>query len=132
VTLKHLTILKRRTCVMTFNLTTQLVTIKKTIYLPKHQFGIHFGIICRTEFFNATDWVRLFESSGAGYVVLTSKHCEGFTNWPSKFSFSWNSVDVSYRILDSIKYLIALPGDVIPNFTLLTYIESSAKWYPEL
>lgn len=25
------------------------------------------------------------------YVVLTSKHHEGFTNWPSNVSFNWNS-----------------------------------------
>lgn len=28
------------------------------------------------------------------YVVFTSKHHEGFTNWPSPNSFNWNSVDV--------------------------------------
>ena len=27
------------------------------------------------------------------YVVLTSKHLEGFTNWPSKASWNWNAVD---------------------------------------
>ena len=27
------------------------------------------------------------------YVVLTSKHHEGFTNWPSSTSWNWNSVD---------------------------------------
>ena len=26
--------------------------------------------------------------------MLTSKHHEGFTNWPSKVSFNWNSMDV--------------------------------------
>lgn len=46
------------------------------------------------EFFNATQWSELFQASGAKYVVLTSKHHEGYTLWPSKYSFSWNSLDV--------------------------------------
>jgi len=33
-------------------------------------------------------------TSNHRYVVLTSKHHEGFTNWPSHVSFNWNSVDV--------------------------------------
>ena len=33
-------------------------------------------------------------ASGAKYVVLTSKHHEGYTLWPSKTSWNWNSVDV--------------------------------------
>jgi len=48
----------------------------------------------KLEFFNASEWVNLFERSGARYAVLTSKHHEGFTMWPSKHSFSWNSMDV--------------------------------------
>lgn len=28
------------------------------------------------------------------YIVFTSKHHEGFCNWPSKASFNWNSMDV--------------------------------------
>lgn len=28
------------------------------------------------------------------YVVLTSKHHEGYTLWPSPYSFSWNSLEV--------------------------------------
>ena len=33
-------------------------------------------------------------ASGAKYVVLTTKHCEGFTLWPSKYSWNWNAMDV--------------------------------------
>ena len=32
--------------------------------------------------------------SGARYVVLTSKHHEGFCLWPCPASWNWNSVDV--------------------------------------
>uniref|UniRef100_A0A1S4LSB7 alpha-L-fucosidase n=2 Tax=Ixodes scapularis TaxID=6945 RepID=A0A1S4LSB7_IXOSC len=28
------------------------------------------------------------------YVVLTSKHHEGYTLWPSNASFNWNSMDI--------------------------------------
>uniref|UniRef100_A0AAG5DAL2 Putative alpha-L-fucosidase n=1 Tax=Anopheles atroparvus TaxID=41427 RepID=A0AAG5DAL2_ANOAO len=46
------------------------------------------------ELFNATEWAELFERSGARYVVLTSKHHEGYTLWPSSHAFGWNAVDV--------------------------------------
>ena len=48
-------------------------------------------------FFNATAWAELFAASGARYVVPTTKHHEGFCNWPSATSFNWNSVDVGPR-----------------------------------
>ncbi|KAF5278313.1 hypothetical protein FQR65_LT03582 [Abscondita terminalis] len=48
----------------------------------------------KAEFYDPFDWANLFQASGAKYVVLTSKHHEGYTLWPSKYSFSWNSADV--------------------------------------
>ncbi|RUS75797.1 hypothetical protein EGW08_016424 [Elysia chlorotica] len=53
-----------------------------------------FGRDFKAEFFNPSQWTEAFESSGAKYIVFVSKHHEGYTNWPSKYSFSWNSVDV--------------------------------------
>ncbi|XP_072103523.1 tissue alpha-L-fucosidase-like isoform X3 [Mobula birostris] len=44
-------------------------------------------------FFNPDQWAELFEESGARYVVLTSKHHEGFTNWGSPVSWNWNSIE---------------------------------------
>jgi alpha-L-fucosidase len=53
----------------------------------------------KAELFNADEWAKLFEQSGAKYIVLTSKHHDGFTLWPSKeadkaWGFKWNAVDV--------------------------------------
>jgi len=50
-----------------------------------------------TEFFDANEWANIIKSSGAQYVVLTSKHHEGFTNWPSSNSWNWNSKTVGPR-----------------------------------
>ncbi|XP_069692576.1 alpha-L-fucosidase-like [Periplaneta americana] len=46
------------------------------------------------EFYNPDEWAEIFQSSGAKYVVLTSKHHEGYTLWPSTTAFSWNAMDV--------------------------------------
>jgi len=36
---------------------------------------------------------ELFKNSGAKYIVLTSKHHEGFALWPSPQSWNWNAMD---------------------------------------
>ncbi|KAJ3645946.1 hypothetical protein Zmor_023563 [Zophobas morio] len=46
------------------------------------------------EFYDPDTWADLFKNSGAKYVVLTSKHHEGYAMWPSKYSYSWNANDV--------------------------------------
>jgi alpha-L-fucosidase len=48
----------------------------------------------RAELYDPNEWADIFAASGAKYVVLTSKHHEGFTLWPSKYSFNWNAMDV--------------------------------------
>lgn len=53
-----------------------------------------FARLFKAEFFEPDKWADLFKKSGAGYVVLTSKHHDGFCLWPSEQSKGWNSVDV--------------------------------------
>ncbi|MCD7973304.1 MAG: alpha-L-fucosidase [Candidatus Azobacteroides sp.] len=48
----------------------------------------------KAEFFEPDKWVDIIRNAGARYVVLTSKHHEGFALWPSAQSVNWNSVDV--------------------------------------
>lgn len=48
----------------------------------------------KAELFNPDDWANIFDKAGAKYVVLTSKHHEGFTMWQSPQSWNWNAVDV--------------------------------------
>jgi alpha-L-fucosidase len=53
-----------------------------------------FAPMFKAELFKPEQWADLFKQSGAKYVVLTSKHHEGFALWPSAESWNWNSVDI--------------------------------------
>jgi len=53
-----------------------------------------FAPMFKAELFSPEKWADVFLKSGAKYVVLTSKHHEGFCLWPSKYSWNWNSVDI--------------------------------------
>ena len=53
----------------------------------------------RAELFDANQWAGILEDAGAKYVVLVSKHHDGFALWPSQeadasWGRPWNSVDV--------------------------------------
>ena len=48
----------------------------------------------RAEMYDPAAWADVFERAGARYVVLTSKHHDGFCLWPSQESWNWNAVDV--------------------------------------
>ncbi len=56
-----------------------------------------FAPMFKAELFNPDEWATIFKQSGAKYVVLTSKHHEGFTLWPSteadaSWARPWNAV----------------------------------------
>lgn len=53
-----------------------------------------FGPMFKAEFYDPNKWAALFKKAGAKYIVLVSKHHEGFTNWPSNYSWNWNAMDV--------------------------------------
>lgn len=44
------------------------------------------------ELWNPDDWADLFQYAGAKYVVLVTKHHDGYCLWDSEFQPEWNSV----------------------------------------
>jgi alpha-L-fucosidase len=53
-----------------------------------------FAPMFKAELFDAKQWADVFKRSGAKYIVLTSKHHDGFCLWPSPQSWNWNSMDI--------------------------------------
>ena len=87
-----------------------------------------FAPMFKAELFNPDDWADLFKKAGAKYVVLTSKHHEGFALWPSAQSWNWNSVDVGpHRDLCG-----DLTASVKKNGLHMGFYYSLYEWYNPL
>ncbi|MDN5211353.1 alpha-L-fucosidase [Fulvivirgaceae bacterium BMA12] len=60
-----------------------------------------FGEQFTADLFDPDQWAALFEEAGAKYVVITSKHHDGYTLWPNKEAndrgFAWNSVEIGSK-----------------------------------
>ncbi|XP_076005865.1 tissue alpha-L-fucosidase-like [Genypterus blacodes] len=68
------------------------VEFMRNNYAPEFKYS-DFAQRFHAGFFDPDNWAELFQASGARYVVFTTKHHEGFTNWPSANSWNWNSMD---------------------------------------
>ncbi|CAF3810942.1 unnamed protein product [Rotaria sordida] len=81
------------------------------------------------EFYNPNEWADIFAASGAKYIVFTSKHHEGFTMWPSKYSFNWNAMDVGPK-----RDLLGDLANAIRNRTNLVFglYHSMFEWFHPL
>ena len=47
----------------------------------------------KAELWDPNEWAELFQRSGAKYVLLVTKHHDGYCLWPSKYAPGWNSVE---------------------------------------
>lgn len=91
-------------------------------------------------------WAKLFEASGAKYVVLTSKHSEGYCLWPSITAWNWNSMDVgsnrdlvgdlatAVRNTTSLKFGLyhALPEWFNPLYLIDQNNNFTTQYYPNI
>lgn len=71
----------------------EFVAFQEKNYGPNSKYQDFAGEF-KAELFNPDDWADIFKDAGAKYVVLTSKHHEGYALWPSAESWNWNSMDV--------------------------------------
>lgn len=53
-----------------------------------------FAGLWKAEMFDPDKWAKLFKRAGAKYILLVSKHHDGFCLWPSRYSWNWNSMDI--------------------------------------
>lgn len=71
----------------------EFVDFQNRVYGPNSRYQDFAGQF-KAELFNPDDWAELFKQAGAKYVVLTSKHHEGYTLWPSAQAWNWNAMDI--------------------------------------
>jgi len=63
----------------------------------------------KCEMFDPAVWSGIFKQSGARYVVLTSKHHDGYCLWPSAQAWNWNSAstgpgkDLVQHVTDAVR-----------------------------
>ena len=55
-----------------------------------------FAPMFRAELWDPTEWAKIFRRAGARYIVITSKHHDGYCLWPSEEAseargYAWNS-----------------------------------------
>lgn len=94
------------------------------VYGPNFKYQDFTGMF-KAEMFEPDQWARILEESGAGYVVLTSKHHEGWALWPSRYSANWNAVETGpYRDL-----LGELTAAVKARGLKMGYYYSLLEWF---
>ena len=87
----------------------------------------------RAQLFDPDQWADILADSGAKYVVLTSKHHEGFALWPSKQASAdwgrpWNAVDTGPKrdVLGDLSAAVRRKG------LRMGYYYSLYEWYNPL
>ncbi len=82
----------------------------------------------KAQLYDPDQWAELFKQAGARYVVLTSKHHEGFCLWPCPASWNWNAVDVGpHRDLAG-----DLAKAVVAHGLKMGFYYSLYEWYDPL
>ena len=95
-----------------------------------------FAPMFRAEFFDPDEWAKVFQRSGAKYMVITSKHHDGFCLWPSVIAsevrgYPWDSMvtgpkrDLLGELFESCRKFGVRPG------LYYSFLEWNSPLYPK-
>ncbi len=93
-----------------------------------------FAPLFRAELFDADQWADLFKRAGARYVVLVSKHHDGYALWPSGYARGWNSVDVGpgRNLVGELTYAVRKAGLRMGlYYSLAEWDNPLHRWYTD-
>lgn len=68
------------------------VDFAKKVYRKDFKYEDFRGMF-KAELFDPQEWADLFKRAGAKYVILVTKHHDGYALWDSKYAPEWNSVE---------------------------------------
>lgn len=68
------------------------------VEFQKRNYGVDFQYkdfdrLFKAELWDPDEWAELFKNSGAKYVLLVTKHHDGYCLWDSKYAPGWNSAE---------------------------------------
>jgi alpha-L-fucosidase len=79
--------------------------IMRVARIPRQTYKDEVAAKFRPDVYDARAWVRMMKNAGAGYVILTAKHHDGFALWPSQAS-DYNIAKVSGFPRDPLAELV--------------------------
>ncbi|KAK3858491.1 hypothetical protein Pcinc_035319 [Petrolisthes cinctipes] len=82
------------------------------------------------ELYDPVQWAKVMNASGARYFVITTKHHDGYSLWPSHHSWGWNSMDVGPK-RDLIGELVSAVRNTTPHIHVGFYY-SQFEWFNPL
>lgn len=93
-----------------------------------------FAPLFKAELFDPAEWADLFKKSGARYVLLVSKHHDGYALWPSQYSKNWNSMEIGPK-----RDIVGELTDAVRNkgmrmglyYSLCEWNNSLHRWYTD-
>ncbi|MEM9647864.1 MAG: alpha-L-fucosidase [Bacteroidota bacterium] len=95
---------------------------------------IDFAKLWKAELYDPVKWAKIFKNSGAKYVIMTSKHHDGFALWPNEHAtnsrgYLWNSMVIGPKRDLVGDYIKAMKAEGLKAGVYYSLYEWYHPWY---